>query len=841
MKELKVSGYNLSYSFDKKNREDVYLQRFFVRLKARLKTHSADSLAREDVLLIANIPFVDEQPYHIKGNNKICLNVPAEHAERAKLFFDKINSEAYKLGSQDNEPSNDRMRQFLTGTAKKAEVEHQKIIQKRIEQEAIAKQKDKVEFRAPVERRHYRDVTKDVLEMMTTQTAKDWFIPKFHIEEPDAKTKERIKNKHNIENTTIFDVNLKKCSLYFSCPDLDADLAKIFLQKLEAEVETGKLETADWNTEFDRIYEESVHSYQQMHNSKMQTLEVKKKGETNSPGNLVVDWTSALDEPIQKVEHFKVDTNRETKGFHNVLIAESRHAQCVYNSLYNAGFAENLEYYFEDKSFSIKKDSNDRPTFRISSKIDFADAKFNTLKNILNGMVLSNHAPEFSREKIKQDIKKSVSEIESAIQQNKANQEILVQESQKKRERDNNFTVRHTKNNKAFFVHLNEPLDKNNRTRLDGLKNLFKLDYVKSVPLGLKIGSKSAQVLSEKQEEFKGFVLWMAEQNSPEIQKEINAARFVKPLEVYRAEKDSEARQKREDSYKEFIIPEISKQIIMLDAEQVQANRNFNEKCVNILLGPAGTGKTFVAAACSINALLNKNNPIKQIVIARPDTAVGGKEKAFLPGDVVDKLRPLLGGFFDNFNEIFEGNEQKFKELFEGGKDDKGREIEPLIVVQDIDYIRGRSFKNTIMIVDESQNLLQEDIDVIKTRIGFGSKLIFTADISDNQTDVKKIFGDGVTPPFKHFVLKYAFAQDKDEITKLPKNVQQALDMIGITQLTTVRRSQTVQNFIVLDDYFSKNKGDITEVRNSLTVPKTDSSLVEFGKKWIKPITIRVS
>ena len=137
------------------------------------------------------------------------------------------------------------------------------------------------------------------------------------------------------------------------------------------------------------------------------------------------------------------------------------------------------------------------------------------------------------------------------------------------------------------------------------------------------------------------------------------------------------------------------------------------------LSGPAGTGKTLLA----IGAAFRQQKKFDQILITKPIVALSGKETGFLPGNAVDKVRPYMKSFDDNIKFLkssFKNPEDnEITKLMKSGK----------VVIEPIDYIRGRTYYNTILIVDETQNLTPTEVRDIVTRMDKDSKLIFLGDI----------------------------------------------------------------------------------------------------------------
>lgn len=144
-----------------------------------------------------------------------------------------------------------------------------------------------------------------------------------------------------------------------------------------------------------------------------------------------------------------------------------------------------------------------------------------------------------------------------------------------------------------------------------------------------------------------------------------------------------------------------------------------NNSDVVFCMGPAGTGKTYIAIALACKALLEGN--AKQIVITRP-AIEAGENLGFLPGSLYEKIDPYLQPIFAIFREIL-GN-GKFDSL----RGDQTIEIVPLA------YMRGRTFKNAYIIADEMQNATYAQLKMLLTRLGRRSKLIVNGDPS--QTDL---------------------------------------------------------------------------------------------------------
>ena len=138
-------------------------------------------------------------------------------------------------------------------------------------------------------------------------------------------------------------------------------------------------------------------------------------------------------------------------------------------------------------------------------------------------------------------------------------------------------------------------------------------------------------------------------------------------------------------------------------------------------LGPAGTGKTYLAMAMAITAF--KNNEVSRIILTRPAIEAGEK-LGFLPGDLQSKVDPYLRPLYDALHQIM-------------GADSYLRNVEKgLIEVAPLAYMRGRTLDNSYIILDEAQNTTPAQMKMFLTRIGFGSKAIITGDLS--QKDLPK-------------------------------------------------------------------------------------------------------
>ncbi|WP_404396604.1 PhoH family protein [Stutzerimonas chloritidismutans] len=136
---------------------------------------------------------------------------------------------------------------------------------------------------------------------------------------------------------------------------------------------------------------------------------------------------------------------------------------------------------------------------------------------------------------------------------------------------------------------------------------------------------------------------------------------------------------------------------------------------INFGVGPAGTGKTYLAVACAVDAL--EREQVRRILLVRPAVEAGEK-LGFLPGDLAQKIDPYLRPLYDALYEML-------------GFEHVARLIEKQVIeIAPLAYMRGRTLNNSFIILDESQNTTQEQMKMFLTRIGFGSTAVITGDIT---------------------------------------------------------------------------------------------------------------
>ncbi len=187
------------------------------------------------------------------------------------------------------------------------------------------------------------------------------------------------------------------------------------------------------------------------------------------------------------------------------------------------------------------------------------------------------------------------------------------------------------------------------------------------------------------------------------------------------------------------------------------------------LTGKAGTGKTLLALA---GALAVKKD-YRQIYVARPIVPLSNKDIGFLPGDVQSKLEPYMQPLWDNIKVIqdqFSENDKNFVAINTMIKDSK-------LVVEPLSYIRGRSLQRIFFIVDEAQNLTPHEIKTIITRVGEGSKIVFTGDIYQIDHPYLDSQSNGLTYLIDHFKGQELYSHinlekgERSELAELASNL----------------------------------------------------------------------
>ncbi len=168
------------------------------------------------------------------------------------------------------------------------------------------------------------------------------------------------------------------------------------------------------------------------------------------------------------------------------------------------------------------------------------------------------------------------------------------------------------------------------------------------------------------------------------------------------------------------------------------------------LTGKAGTGKTLLALASALNVRKN----YRQIYVARPIVPLSNKDIGFLPGDVQSKIEPYMQPLWDNLRVIqdqFSETDKQHQAINSMIKDNK-------LVIEALSYIRGRSLQRIFFIVDEAQNLTPHEMKTIITRVGEGSKIVFTGDIYQIDHPYLDSQSNGLSYLIDHFMGQKQYA-----------------------------------------------------------------------------------
>ncbi len=154
--------------------------------------------------------------------------------------------------------------------------------------------------------------------------------------------------------------------------------------------------------------------------------------------------------------------------------------------------------------------------------------------------------------------------------------------------------------------------------------------------------------------------------------------------------------------------------------------QNIHARDLTFGIGPAGTGKTYLAVACAVEAL--QADKIRRIILVRP-AVEAGERLGFLPGDLTQKVDPYLRPMYDALYEML-------------GFDRVARYIERNVIeVAPLAFMRGRSLNDSFIILDEAQNTTPEQMKMFLTRIGFGSRAVVTGDVTQTDLPAGKLSG----------------------------------------------------------------------------------------------------
>ena len=173
-------------------------------------------------------------------------------------------------------------------------------------------------------------------------------------------------------------------------------------------------------------------------------------------------------------------------------------------------------------------------------------------------------------------------------------------------------------------------------------------------------------------------------------------------------------------------IPSATRQIAPKSQGQKLYVQSIKDHPMVFAIGPAGTGKTYLAVAMAVSALLNRE--FKRIVLARPAVEAGEK-LGFLPGDIAEKVNPYLRPLYDSLEDMMEVD--RVHRLIEKG----------VIEIAPLAFMRGRTLNDSFVILDEAQNTTPEQMKMFLTRLGFNSKAVITGDVTQVDLPPEKASG----------------------------------------------------------------------------------------------------
>lgn len=186
-------------------------------------------------------------------------------------------------------------------------------------------------------------------------------------------------------------------------------------------------------------------------------------------------------------------------------------------------------------------------------------------------------------------------------------------------------------------------------------------------------------------------------------------------IHLFLQESGIEAMSDAEVDGNDFLITTRKKSIKPRGRNQIGYVREIRSNDINFGVGPAGTGKTYLAVACAVEAL--EQEKVKRILLVRPAVEAGEK-LGFLPGDLSQKIDPYLRPLYDALYEMV--GFERVEKLIEKN----------IIEVAPLAYMRGRTLNDSYIILDESQNTTMEQMKMFLTRVGFGSTVVVTGDIT---------------------------------------------------------------------------------------------------------------
>jgi phosphate starvation-inducible PhoH-like protein len=271
---------------------------------------------------------------------------------------------------------------------------------------------------------------------------------------------------------------------------------------------------------------------------------------------------------------------------------------------------------------------------------------------------------------------------------------------------------------------------------------------------GVKVIARGTEVIvkgePQKVKKFTSFLRKMLKEvpqrhlNAPQVREE--AKRYLSELEEALRPAPQEAQS--EEGEEVILVTHRKKAIVPKTPSQKAYIKAIKENDIVFGIGPAGTGKTYLAMAMALKYL--KDNRISKIILTRPAVEAGEK-LGFLPGGIAEKVHPYLTPLYDALYDMVDFDKASY--LLEKG----------VIEIAPLAFMRGRTLNDAFIILDEAQNTTREQMKMFLTRIGFGSKAVITGDVT--QIDLPKKGQSGLLDALK--ILKgidgIAFVEFKKE------------------------------------------------------------------------------
>lgn len=195
---------------------------------------------------------------------------------------------------------------------------------------------------------------------------------------------------------------------------------------------------------------------------------------------------------------------------------------------------------------------------------------------------------------------------------------------------------------------------------------------------------------------------------------------------------------------------------LQLNDEQKVAKEKILSNAITVLSGKAGSGKTLLACQVALDLLFKKS--IQSIIITRP--TVSKEEIGFLPGDLREKMEPWMQPIYSNFYQLY--NREKIDEIIENGT----------VEIVPVAFMRGRTFLDSFIIVDEAQNCTHDQMEMITSRLGLRSKMVVCGDTQ--QVDLKYKGDSG----FKFLISAAKKIKDMDSQTLLTNHRHPVVDSL---------------------------------------------------------------